>query len=119
MARATASKGECAYCGQEVAKGGVTKHLAACVERKVAFEKAEANKATVAEPLFHLRVQDANRREFWLDLEARGSAKLKDLDGYLRAIWLECCGHLSQFSASAWGEQKFAVKRLIGEVLEP
>jgi hypothetical protein len=27
----------------------------------------------------------------------RGSAKLSDLDDYLRAIWLECCSHLSGF----------------------
>jgi hypothetical protein len=27
----------------------------------------------------------------------RGSATLQHLDDYLRAIWLECCGHLSAF----------------------
>ena len=27
-----------------------------------------------------------------------GSATLEELDHYLRTIWLECCGHLSQFT---------------------
>ena len=36
-----------------------------------------------------------------------GTARLKDLDGYLRDIWLECCGHMSHFSiGDAWrGEE--------------
>jgi hypothetical protein len=59
-----------------------------------------------AETLFHLRMQDAWQSGFWLDLEVRGSASLKDIDAYLRAIWLECCGHLSRFSAGErWGRE--------------
>jgi len=50
------------------------------------------------ETLYHLYIQDAWRNEFWLDVEMRGSSTLKDLDSYLRSIWLECCGHMSQFS---------------------
>jgi len=33
----------------------------------------------------------------------RGSATLTKLDDYLRAIWLECCGHLSKFTIGGWG----------------
>ncbi|MGH2541514.1 MAG: IS1096 element passenger TnpR family protein, partial [Ardenticatenaceae bacterium] len=32
-----------------------------------------------------------------LHLEMAGNTTLQDLDSYLRAIWLECCGHLSAF----------------------
>jgi hypothetical protein len=75
----------------------VTKHLATCPSRQAAIAKAETGKAA-SEMLYHLRIEDAYRREFWLDLEMRGAKSLKDLDTYLRAIWLECCGHLSEFS---------------------
>ena len=34
-----------------------------------------------------------------------GSAPLKELDRYLRAIWLECCGHLSRFDFEWWTEE--------------
>jgi hypothetical protein len=47
--------------------------------------------------LIQLRIQDVYKPDFWLHLEMRGSATLTQLDRYLRAIWLECCGHMSQF----------------------
>lgn len=97
MPRKAQSKGTCAYCGQVIAKGGAAKHLSACPERRIAREKA-AHQNIRSETLYHLRVQDAGGGEFWLDLEMRGSATLYDLDFYLRAIWLECCGHMSRFS---------------------
>jgi len=97
MPRGPQSKGKCAYCGQETTKSGMTKHLSACPQRRAIIEQAEGNKGA-SETLYHLRAQAAYQSEFWLDLEMRGSAKLADLDRYLRAIWLECCGHLSQFS---------------------
>ena len=110
MPRGKPSKGKCAYCGQEVTKGGVTKHLSACPKRQAIIEKAERTRDE-SETLYHLRVQDAWRSEFWLDLEVRGSATLKEVDGYLRAIWLECCGHLSRFSLGGWQGQEMPTIR--------
>jgi len=118
MPRGKQSKGKCAYCGQEIAKGGMTRHLATCPEHRAIIEKAECKKVA-RETLYHLRVQDAWRSEFWLDLEMRGSATLQDLDSYLRAIWLECCGHLSQFSVGGWRGEEIAKKRKIREVFLP
>lgn len=37
------------------------------------------------------------RARYWLYLEMPARATLTDLDGFLRDIWLECCGHLSAF----------------------
>ncbi|MGI0494834.1 hypothetical protein ACN4EG_23870 [Alkalinema pantanalense CENA528] len=96
MPQRKSSKGHCIFCQKEFSKVSITKHLATCAERTKAIERANAGKGT-AEMLFHLRVQDAYRKEFWLDLEMRSTKSLKDLDTYLRGIWLECCGHLSEF----------------------
>ena len=117
MPRKKQSIGKCHYCGQEMAKGGMTKHLAACPERLMAIEKAEQKKGG-SETLYHFRVQDAVVSEFWLDLEMRGSATLGDLDNYLRAIWLECCGHMSQFSVGGWQGQEISKKRSIDQVFK-
>jgi hypothetical protein len=117
MPRGKQSKGKCVYCGNEVAKNGVAKHLATCTRWKEAVTKAELKK-TRSEALYHLRVQAAGQPQFWLDLEMRGSATLKDLDGYLRAIWLECCGHMSQFSFGGWQGQEISMRRHISDVLE-
>lgn len=34
---------------------------------------------------------------YWLDVDVKENAPLRDLDGFLRVIWLECCDHLSSF----------------------
>jgi hypothetical protein len=116
MPRRKPSKGKCAYCGAEIAKNGVSKHRLACSERQAIIQQAERRKVA-SETLYHLRVQDATAgADFWLDLEMRGSKSLKELDSYLRGIWLECCGHLSQFSVGGWQGEEISMSRKAGEV---
>jgi hypothetical protein len=64
-------------------------------------------------------VQDAWQGDFWLHVEMRGTATLADLDHYLRAIWLECCGHLSIFSVGGWRGEKISMRRQVKQVFEP
>ena len=94
------ARGICSYCGDEVVKQSVEKHLAKCAPRQAAIAAA----AGESETLVHLRAEPTHSKKFFLDLEVRGSATLKDLDHYLRAIWLECCGHLSEFNYTAWDD---------------
>lgn len=112
------SKGTCVYCGKELSKAGITKHLATCPQQQDAIAKAESKKGS-SESLYHLRVQDAYRSDFWLDLEMRGSKALKDLDTYLRAIWLECCGHMSQFSLEGGFAREVGMRRKLSDILQP
>lgn len=112
------SRGLCTYCGLEVSKNSVIRHLAACPKRQAAIE-AGARSQAKTETLFHLRVQDAWRKEFWLDLEMRGSSSLQDLDDYLRGIWLECCGHLSRFSIGGWRGDEIPMRRCAAQVFKP
>jgi hypothetical protein len=46
---------------------------------------------------FQLRIEATYIPEHWLDIEIDADKKLSDLDLFLREIWLECCGHMSQF----------------------
>ena len=112
------SRGECCYCEFEATKGSMTKHLATCEKRLGAIEKANAHPSEKLplETIYHLRVQDACIKDFWLDLEMRGSATLKKLDVYLRAIWLECCGHMSEFSGGGWGSRKIGMSQTAEKV---
>jgi hypothetical protein len=57
------------------------KHLASCV---------------AVGPALHVAV-DAGPGTWWMHLALMPSATLRDLDDFLRATWLECCGHLSAF----------------------
>jgi len=115
MPRTKQSKGQCAYCDAEMTKNAVTKHLLTCLKRRRIIEQAETKKGK-QETLFHLRVQDAWRKEFWLNIEIRGSSTLNDLDAYLRGIWLECCGHLSQFTVGGWAGGEISMNRRIDDV---
>lgn len=105
MGRQKQNRGACVFCGKDYTRAGMTKHLATCADRKEAIQKADASKRK-SQPLYHLIVSDAyNKSNYWLHLEMNGLAALEDLDQYLRAIWLECCGHLSAFYAGKKAHQ--------------
>lgn len=88
------SKGSCRYCGKEYTKSSMVKHIASCKERKTWQEsKVHEKKAGY----FSIWVEGTYCKKYWMLLEAREDAALKDLDKFLREIWLECCGHLSTF----------------------
>jgi hypothetical protein len=99
-------------------KGGLSRHLKTCPQREEAIRVANQG-AGEEQVLYHLQVQDAWWADFWLHLEMRGSATLKTLDSYLRAIWLECCGHLSQFSIGGWSGEEIPKSRKAERVFEP
>lgn len=115
MPRGKQSRGTCAFCGFETTKGNMSKHLATCSQRHTQ-PVTDAKSHQPAQSLYHLRIQDAYSSDFWLDVEVPGSASLKHIDTYLRAIWLECCGHLSEFSVGGWGGTKLAKTRRVEEV---
>jgi hypothetical protein len=46
---------------------------------------------------------------YWMHIEIPENATLADLDGFLREIWLECCGHLSSFEI---GGETFISKKI-------
>lgn len=98
MSRKLQTRGNCVFCGKEMTRGGLARHLATCDKRMAAIAAADQKKEGVNQQLFHLQVQDAWGGDYWLHLEIKAGATLEDLDGYLRAIWLECCGHLSAFT---------------------
>jgi hypothetical protein len=47
--------------------------------------------------IFHLQVEGLYSPRYWTHIEIAANATLQDLDSFLRAFWLECCGHLSSF----------------------
>ena len=89
------STGTCTFCQGTFSKGTMTRHLSACKQRQ-AVPQDQATRGTGRQTtLFHL-VADGYG-PYWLHLEVRADARLDTLDTFLRNIWLECCGHMSQF----------------------
>jgi hypothetical protein len=118
MPRNPQSHGKCAWCGEEFSKRAVSTHFDKCPKWQEALRLAESSDRPV-ETLWRLRVQDAYNNQFWLDLEMAGSVSLDKLDKYLRAIWLECCGHLSQFTIGSWGGREIAKTRKADALFAP
>lgn len=115
------SKGVCVFCGHDMTSGGLIRHLKTCDRRREAIEAANRNKKSgQKQRLYHLQIRNAWSSDFWLHLEINGNATLGELDGYLRAIWLECCGHLSQFTVGQerWGTE-ISMSRKMEQTLEP
>lgn len=93
------SNGICSFCKGEFEKAKMTQHLKYCKQRAAEIA-AEAQSATETQKtrLFHMLVEGRHNPEYWMHLEMPASDALADLDDFLRDIWLECCGHLSEFT---------------------
>lgn len=99
------SRGKCVYCDRELSKSAMANHLKSCKQRMDSIEaESSASKKVHTTTFFHLVVEGAYRRMYWMHLEVPASVTLDDLDSFLRNIWLECCGHLSAFQI---GEVKY------------
>lgn len=89
----TMTSGKCRLCGELFAKARMSTHLKQCAKR------ATANlQVAKPAPCFHVFVEAKFEPWYWLHLEVPAKATFGDLDGVLRDIWLECCGHMSAFT---------------------
>lgn len=97
------SEGKCVYCNQMYAQAGMSRHLATHLK---ALEKANST----TKKAYHLKVTAA---EMFLHLLVDAGLSFAELDDFLRAIWLECCGHMSSFEVKGkqydygWDVQEF------------
>lgn len=91
MAKRT--KGFCKFCGKEYTRSGMVKHIATCKERS----EENGQTTTKKENYFELLIQAKYNSDYWLLIQMKETKTLKDLDQFIRDIWVECCGHLSCF----------------------
>lgn len=92
------SEGKCSFCGNTFSKAAMTKHLESCQRRKAISEALSGSRKLRKAKILHLVVEGRDLPRYWIHLEAPADTTLEKLDGYLRDIWLECCGHLSAFT---------------------
>ncbi|MGB0522319.1 MAG: hypothetical protein ACPGJS_05135 [Flammeovirgaceae bacterium] len=78
------SEGKCHFCDKILSQRGINRHL------HTHLSKLEERKGTSF--LVYVKA-DLMFLSLWVD----GAIQFGDLDDFLRAIWLECCGHLSAF----------------------
>jgi hypothetical protein len=97
MPKRQQTKGVCQLCQGVFAKAAMTRHLAKCLaaHEKAATALSKSPPKTVH--LFQILAQGQYNSGYWLQVEMPATATLRNLDHFLRDIWLECCGHLSAF----------------------
>ena len=84
------SYGTCEKCGHRTTKGYMLRHIRKCFGIETMVEEKGKQQ-------FQLRMEAEYLPMYWLDIEIDADKKLRFLDKFLREIWLECCGHMSQF----------------------
>jgi len=90
------SEGTCRLCGKDFAGRVMAKHLAKC--RAAHADAAPGGGKLKRERVYHLLVEGRGAAQYWMHIDIAASAALSDLDMFLRKTWLECCGHMSQFT---------------------
>lgn len=84
----------------------MARHLPKCIE---------ASRDGVCGRVVLLRACQTGAPTYWLDVAARREAKLAELDQLLREVWLECCGHSSEFYGRR--RESLSMKTRIDDVL--
>ena len=80
--------GICKICKAAITRKGRNRHLVSC------FKK---NNKIGDNYYFLLSVEGKYEPHYWMNIIFNKNWKLKKLDSFLREMWLECCGHLSEF----------------------
>ncbi|AZV59053.1 hypothetical protein DMR38_07440 [Clostridium sp. AWRP] len=89
-------KGKCYYCNREFSKAGISKHIKSCKVMKESMGLDE-NSSSSKINKFILEVYSKYNKDYWMYITIDINCTLKNLDQFLRDIWVECCGHLSMF----------------------
>ncbi len=107
-------KATCLLCKAKYTGNGMTKHLQTCLSKNL--EKTLKQRNIKAQPFLHVLVKGNYSPDYWIHLKVSCNAKLKNIDQFLRDIWLECCGHMSSFS---YAGKELGMGRRLGDVLSP
>ncbi|PWR72615.1 DUF6398 domain-containing protein [Methanospirillum lacunae] len=83
------SPGSCFICKKKVSGDTIEEHLLSCLPL-LHWLKGD-------EPSFLIQIVCKYNKKFWLTVLTSPTATLKDLDSFIRDVWVECCGHLSDF----------------------
>ena len=106
MAKTNSVQGNCFVCGKTAAKTAMKNHI--LKEHNAGEERCRLIKA-----------EGAYNKDYWLFFTVPLEASLSSVDTFLRKIWCECCGHLSQFRSGGvtFGNTKKISSLAIGDTL--
>ena len=80
------------------------RHLAACKKRK---DKLENEKGKRKCGYFQIVIMARHSKAYWLIVEVSENVTLKELDEFIRDIWVECCEHLSAYEINGISYERY------------
>ncbi|PID61137.1 MAG: hypothetical protein CR974_04345 [Gammaproteobacteria bacterium] len=89
-------KSTCTLCHASFTRIGMRRHLRNCLKKHSDAQGKTAH---------YLHVYSLHNPDYFLHILMTDKATLHDLDQFLRDIWVECCGHMSRFSRTHWGDE--------------
>ena len=92
--------GNCYLCGDNLSKVAMKDHLI-----KFHGESKGGQECCL------LKVESAFSKDYWLYIDVPMKGTLSDIDAFLRKIWLECCGHMSEFILPGLGHVQLGKSR--------
>lgn len=117
------TQGKCVGCKEKYAPAKGKTHLLKCTDA-LRFLRSQAK----LEEGYLVRVSWSEQPNmYWMLVAVPKSLTLGDLDQFLRNAWLECCGHLSEFTISGRrymshtesGNLSQSMKKQVGQVFAP
>jgi len=117
------TQGKCIGCKEKYAPGKGSAHLLKC-EGALQFLRSQAK----LEEGYLIRVSWAEQPNmYWMLATVPKSLTLGDLNQFLKDTWLECCGHLSEFtiggkrymSHTESGNPSQSMKKQAGQLFSP
>lgn len=90
------SRGICIFCGKDFARNVMTRHLSVC-EARIAAQQTAPSGSGALRTVSVVQLFVSGGSDYWLHIEVPVDAPMRQIDQFLRDIWLECCGHLSAF----------------------
>lgn len=117
------TEGKCIGCNERYTPGKGSAHLLKC---EGVLQSLRSQKKL--EEGYLIRISWAEEPNmYWMVVAIAKSLTLGDLDQFLRDAWLECCGHLSEFtiggrhymSHTESGNPSQSMKKQVGQVFSP
>lgn len=101
------AKGICSYCKTEIPKNSrsIKNHFSKCKSKPISNDSEEEQMLLLIEGRYN--------SNYWIVIKVNQDITLKKIDTFIRDIWVECCGHLSQFFN---GDSKIGMSRRIDQV---
>lgn len=103
------TKGKCVQCGKLCDASRASAHLLSCVGGHSDHAKANSG--------YLIKVSWLEQPSlYWMFIALPKSTSLSQLDHFLRKTWLECCGHLSEFTI---GDRRYMSHTESGKPSQP